>query len=284
MWQRRWALIAVLIGFGATACGGAGAANRTADGTLTVKSPAADAKVAWPAKVALVAKGVTIEPVGDAQVRDGSGHYHVMVDTDCVKKGEVIPKDADHIHFGKGATTLSLGALAPGRHELCIQVGDGLHAALDATTSVTITVGAITEKAWQAEANALCKPQTAAVDKLVAKFSAAHPGLIDGAVGGGTAEERAAALDDFWDFAEEIGTMSQPIHQAVVALAHPDTTKGNAAHEDLVAAMRDADAFARQLLRDRPRDIFDRLDDLDRTGPLANLNQTWEDLGLFDCI
>lgn len=53
MWQRRLALMAALISFGAAACGGDDAGNRTADGTLTVTSPVADADVEWPANVAL---------------------------------------------------------------------------------------------------------------------------------------------------------------------------------------------------------------------------------------
>ena len=284
MWQRRLALTAVLIGFGATACGGADAGDRTADGTLTVKSPSADAEVAWPAKVALAAKGVTIEPVGDAQVRDAAGHYHVMVDTDCVKKGNAIPKDAEHIHFGTGATTLTLGTVAPGRHELCVQVADGAHAALDATTTLAITVGPVTQKAWQATANELCAPKDAAVDELVRAFNAAHPGIIGGGPDVATAEQREAAREDFWMFFEGVGAISKPVSDAVLALPYPDTAQGKTAHDTLAAAMKKADGFGTQLLQDRPDDIFDRLGEYDREGPFAELNETLDKLGLWQCI
>jgi hypothetical protein len=280
----RWLLTAALIGFAATACGGDAPGNRTADGTLTVTSPAADAEVAWPAKVALAAEGVTIEPVGDAQVHAGAGHYHVMVDTECVKKGNAIPNDAAHIHFGSGATTLTLGAITPGKHDLCVQVADGTHIALDATTNLTITVGPVMQKAWQETANELCTPKDKAVDEQVAAFNTAHPGIIGEGPDVATAEQRTAALDDFWNFFEEIGTVSKPTNDAVLALPHPDTAPGKAAHDKLAAALKKAEVFGTQLLRDRPADIFDRLGEYDRTGPLADLNRTLDELGLYVCI
>ena len=38
--------------------------------------------------------------------------------------------------------------LEPGVHELCLQVGDGIHTALDVTDSVTVTVGITTLDQW----------------------------------------------------------------------------------------------------------------------------------------
>ena len=166
-------------------CGsGSDSGHRTADGKLTVESPAGDAKVAWPAKLVMKSDGVVIEPVGDSQVRDGAGHYHVMVDADCLKKGTAIPKDADHLHFGSGATTLTLGSVAPGSHELCVQVGDGGHAALDATDSVTITVGAVSPQAWVDTANTNLQAPERGDREAGRGILAAHPGLIDGSVPG----------------------------------------------------------------------------------------------------
>lgn len=69
----------------------------------------------------------------------GSGHFHVMVDTPCVATGEVIPKGAQHVHFGDGGTEKQLD-LAPGEHTLCLQLGDGAHVALPLTHTVAVTV------------------------------------------------------------------------------------------------------------------------------------------------
>jgi hypothetical protein len=80
---------------------------------------------------------VTIEPAGEVQ--EGAGHFHVMVDVGCVEPGEVIPSDDDHLHFGDGSSETSV-ELEPAEHALCLQVGDGVHTALDATHEITVTV------------------------------------------------------------------------------------------------------------------------------------------------
>ena len=74
------------------------------------------------------------------EVNEGAGHFHVIADAGCVDVGDAITKDADHLHFGKGQTSGTI-YLEPGSHELCLQVGDGVHEALDVTGTVTIEVG-----------------------------------------------------------------------------------------------------------------------------------------------
>jgi len=86
---------------------------------------------------AATAEGVTIEPAGE--VTEGAGHYHVMVDTDPVTPGEVIPSDDAHIHYGSGQTDGVL-ALEPGEHTLHLQVADGEHRAMGLTDTVDVTV------------------------------------------------------------------------------------------------------------------------------------------------
>ncbi|MEX2659356.1 MAG: DUF4399 domain-containing protein [Acidimicrobiales bacterium] len=103
---------------------------------VTLEVPEGES-VASPLTVTMAAKGVTIEPAGE--VIEGAGHFHVMVDTDCVKTGEVIPNDEGHLHFGDGSTTAEL-TLPPGEHSLCLQLGDGAHAALAPTHTVKVTV------------------------------------------------------------------------------------------------------------------------------------------------
>lgn len=122
------ALVATL-----AACGSDG--NRV---TAGFSSPTDGTHVAGGVDVALTAEGITIEAAGD--VRDGAGHFHVIADAGCVDAGEVIAKDVDHVHLGKGQSEATL-YLAPGPHELCVQVGDGAHKALDVVDTISVDVG-----------------------------------------------------------------------------------------------------------------------------------------------
>ncbi|MCC7361675.1 MAG: DUF4399 domain-containing protein [Anaerolineales bacterium] len=90
-------------------------------------SPADGAEVSSPAHVTLGAENFTIEPAGE--VKAGVGHLHIMLDTACVTAGEIIPKDATHLHYGQGQLEADL-ELAPGPHTLCLQAADGAHTAL----------------------------------------------------------------------------------------------------------------------------------------------------------
>jgi hypothetical protein len=62
-----------------------------------------------------------------------------MVDTACVPPGDTIVDDATHLRFADGSSQTEL-ALAAGEHTLCLQAGDGQHAALDPADEITVTV------------------------------------------------------------------------------------------------------------------------------------------------
>ena len=83
--------------------------------------------VSSPFEVVMTATGLVVEPSGE--VNDDAGHFHILVDTDFVAAGEVIPTDEVHLHYGKGQTSISL-ELEPGEHTLRLQFADGLHTAL----------------------------------------------------------------------------------------------------------------------------------------------------------
>ena len=76
-------------------------------------------------------------------VREGVGHHHLGVNTDCLAAGEVIPQgDESWVHFGSGNTTIDM-QLPPGEHSFVLQLGDDEHrtqAASGLCASVTITV------------------------------------------------------------------------------------------------------------------------------------------------
>jgi hypothetical protein len=86
---------------------------------------------------------VTISPVPAGDVKDarpGMVHYHLAVDADCLKAGQVIPKADPWVHFGKGQDNADL-QLKPGKHKLTVQAGDDLHKTV-AGLCQTITVTA----------------------------------------------------------------------------------------------------------------------------------------------
>jgi hypothetical protein len=98
------------------------------------------ATVSSPLKVTMAAENFAIQPAGD--IVDGTGHLHILVNTDCTPVGEVVPKDDTHLHYGKGQLEAEL-TLAPGQHTLCLQAANGAHIALPGagmTQKVTVTV------------------------------------------------------------------------------------------------------------------------------------------------
>ena len=80
-----------------------------------------------------------LELAAAGRTLDGEGHFHVMVDRECLHPGEVIPKDQVHLHVGSGADTLELD-LPPGTYDLCAQIGDGFHVAVAVADTITVNV------------------------------------------------------------------------------------------------------------------------------------------------
>lgn len=56
----------------------------------------------------------------------GTGHHHLLVDTDLPPLDQPIPSDKHHLHFGGGQTEARL-ELPPGRHTLQLLLGDAQH-------------------------------------------------------------------------------------------------------------------------------------------------------------
>ncbi len=81
----------------------------------TVKSPFV---------VQMGVKGKTVAPMGTMDIK--TGHHHLIIDGNYVVKGQMVPKDETHLHFGKGQTVDTL-SLSPGSHTLTLQFADGSH-------------------------------------------------------------------------------------------------------------------------------------------------------------
>ncbi len=73
-----------------------------------------------------------ISPVPDEveQAREGMGHYHLGVDTECLPIAEIVPQADPWIHFGDGSNTIEM-QLEPGRYTFAVQMGDDEHRTIE---------------------------------------------------------------------------------------------------------------------------------------------------------
>ena len=60
-----------------------------------------------PFKVEMGVKNIKVDSAGS--IVAGEGHHHILIDAgDSIAAGQVIPKDAQHMHFGKGQTSATI--------------------------------------------------------------------------------------------------------------------------------------------------------------------------------
>ncbi len=107
--------------------------------TVRIVEPANGATVSSPVRVVMQAEGIQVVPAGSLD--GGTGHHHLIINAAPPEYGQVTPKDASHLHFGKGGTDANLD-LAPGEYTITAQFADGLHRSYgkDLADSVTIIV------------------------------------------------------------------------------------------------------------------------------------------------
>mmetsp|Transcript_85479 Transcript_85479/g.148162 ORF Transcript_85479/g.148162 Transcript_85479/m.148162 type:complete len:263 (+) Transcript_85479:47-835(+) len=84
--------------------------------------------------------GYELSPAA-AGLKEGTGHHHLVIDGPkaFVDKGEAIPFDATHKHYGKAQTEGEL-ELEPGKHKLTLQFANALHESYGQEFAKTITV------------------------------------------------------------------------------------------------------------------------------------------------
>src|SRR5512139_3965536 len=68
--------------------------------------------------------GMGVAPAGT--VAEGTGHHHLIIDAPLPALDQPLPKDDQHMHFGKGQTEATL-KLPPGKHTLQLILGDANH-------------------------------------------------------------------------------------------------------------------------------------------------------------
>tara|TARA_S200000501_G_C20779814_1_gene724491 strand:+ start:810 stop:1211 length:402 start_codon:yes stop_codon:yes gene_type:complete len=88
-------------------------------------------------KVIFSLEGMEIRPEGD--LTSGTGHHHLLINTDYIPEKITIPNDENHIHFGKGQIETEIH-LKPGRYKLTLQFGDGLHRSYGKKMSKSINI------------------------------------------------------------------------------------------------------------------------------------------------
>lgn len=101
--------------------------------------PADGATLGREFKVVMGVKGMQIKPAGELTKK--TGHHHLLIDTTPIPEGSVIPKSDKYLHFGKAQTETTL-KLAPGKHTLMLQLGNGNHISYgeNMRTAITVTV------------------------------------------------------------------------------------------------------------------------------------------------
>ena len=112
-------VLALVLATGLVACGGGetetepmaeAPIDATEDRSSTMPSvsfvmPADGATVSSPVAMEFMASNLNISPVPDEveTPREGMGHHHVAIDTECLPVGEEIPKADPWVHFGDGS-------------------------------------------------------------------------------------------------------------------------------------------------------------------------------------
>ena len=173
--------------------------------------PLDGATVSSPFEVVLAATGLVVEPSGE--INDGAGHFHILVDTDFVAAGEVIPTDEQHLHYGKGQTTVSL-ELSPGEHTLRLQFADGAHTALEGE-QYRDTIIVIVEESAAGTAVRFAQPDDGATVSSPFEVVMEATGLVvepSGEINDGAGHFHILVDTDFVAAGEVIPTDEQHLH------------------------------------------------------------------------
>ena len=101
------------------------------------KSPKNNAHVSQKFKVRFGLSGMQIKPAGS--LMENTGHHHLIIDGDFIPKGEIVPADKAHLHFGKGQKETEI-ELPKGKHHLTLQFADGSHISYGKEMSQTIEI------------------------------------------------------------------------------------------------------------------------------------------------
>jgi len=74
--------------------------------------------------VGMGVKGKDLRPAGE--IVPGTGHHHLIIDSEIVERGKLVPSQMEIMHFG-GAETEVPVKLTKGQHKLTLQFANGHH-------------------------------------------------------------------------------------------------------------------------------------------------------------
>lgn len=93
--------------------------------------------VSNPVAIAFGIEGMQVKSAGS--IEEGTGHHHLLIGSDSIATGEVVPANEKHIHYGGGQTNDTLD-LPLGETKIALQFADGAHASYGSKMSASITV------------------------------------------------------------------------------------------------------------------------------------------------
>jgi len=114
-----------------------GCATPTPRQSVALLEPANGATVGTTFKVKFGVNGMAVAPVGD--VVANSGHNHLLINKMPIAKGESVPFDDQHRHFGAGQTEAMI-TLPPGQYTLTSQFANGAHQSYGAAMSASVQI------------------------------------------------------------------------------------------------------------------------------------------------
>ena len=90
-----------------------------------------------PFLVEMGVEGMEVEAAGEINAL--KGHHHIIINSDFITDGNIVPVNAQHIHFGLGQIETALD-LDEGNYSLTLQFADGMHQSYGEGMSKTINV------------------------------------------------------------------------------------------------------------------------------------------------
>jgi hypothetical protein len=100
-------------------------------------SPADGATVTSPFTVKFGVDGMALDPAGE--IKEGSGHHHLIINGSVIAQGTVVPADETHIHYGQAQTEAEI-TLEPGDYTLTMQFANGAHESYGEPMSAVLKV------------------------------------------------------------------------------------------------------------------------------------------------
>lgn len=94
-------------------------------------------EVTSPFTVLMGVEGMSVDPAG--LLVQHSGHHHIIINGGSLPLGEVIPMDAQNLHYGDGSMQAEL-ELEPGEYTLTMQFGNGHHQSYGEAMSAQVFV------------------------------------------------------------------------------------------------------------------------------------------------